>query len=187
MIFLSDIVIITTMDSCSSIIAGCITFGILGNLAAKTGTHDIASVVKGGAGLAFISYPDAIAKFELLPQVSIQARVCYVPLQRSWKCLLKTQLPKGICGSFLFNAIRSRYRQHRWHGFVHCSCHTRSISPFTQLAFGIELVAIRLWHQLDLHDTGWPVCSEFGGFLWCLVHGIDIGHWWAVGYWLGLW
>ncbi|XP_036332945.1 sodium-dependent nutrient amino acid transporter 1 [Rhagoletis pomonella] len=63
-----DIVIITTMDSCSSIIAGCITFGILGNLAFKTGAPDVASVVKGGSGLAFISYPDAIAKFEFIPQ-----------------------------------------------------------------------------------------------------------------------
>lgn len=59
------------MDSCSSIIAGCITFGILGNLAFQTAnTDDIANVVKGGAGLAFISYPDAIAKFEFVPQVS---------------------------------------------------------------------------------------------------------------------
>ncbi|KAM7344151.1 lithium-inducible SLC6 transporter [Cochliomyia hominivorax] len=65
----NDIVIITTMDSCSSIIAGCITFGILGNLAYQTGSSDIAKVVKGGAGLAFISYPDAIAKFEFIPQV----------------------------------------------------------------------------------------------------------------------
>ncbi|XP_034654611.1 sodium-dependent nutrient amino acid transporter 1 isoform X2 [Drosophila subobscura] len=63
-----DIVIITTMDSCSSIIAGCITFGILGNLARETGVTDIGSVVKGGAGLAFISYPEAIARFEYVPQ-----------------------------------------------------------------------------------------------------------------------
>ncbi|KAH8407669.1 hypothetical protein KR222_010143 [Zaprionus bogoriensis] len=65
----NDIVIITTMDSCSSIIAGCITFGILGNLAQQTGITDIGSVVKGGAGLAFISYPEAIAKFEYVPQM----------------------------------------------------------------------------------------------------------------------
>ncbi|KAH8292943.1 hypothetical protein KR018_001503 [Drosophila ironensis] len=65
----NDIVIITTMDSCSSIIAGCITFGILGNLARETGISDIGSVVKGGAGLAFISYPEAIAKFEYVPQM----------------------------------------------------------------------------------------------------------------------
>ncbi|EDW72440.1 uncharacterized protein Dwil_GK20711, isoform A [Drosophila willistoni] len=65
----NDIVIITTMDSCSSIIAGCITFGILGNLAKQTGITDIGSVVKGGAGLAFISYPEAIAKFEYVPQI----------------------------------------------------------------------------------------------------------------------
>ncbi|KAI8037182.1 hypothetical protein M5D96_009930 [Drosophila gunungcola] len=65
----NDIVIITTMDSCSSIIAGCITFGILGNLARETGVSDIGSVVKGGAGLAFISYPEAIARFEYVPQM----------------------------------------------------------------------------------------------------------------------
>ncbi|XP_022222378.1 sodium-dependent nutrient amino acid transporter 1 isoform X1 [Drosophila obscura] len=64
-----DIVIITTMDTCSSIIAGCITFGILGNLAKETGISDIGSVVKGGAGLAFISYPEAIARFEYGPQM----------------------------------------------------------------------------------------------------------------------
>ncbi|KAH8260943.1 hypothetical protein KR044_000903 [Drosophila immigrans] len=65
----NDIVIITTMDTCSSIIAGCITFGILGNLARQTGITDIGSVVKGGVGLAFISYPEAIAKFEYVPQM----------------------------------------------------------------------------------------------------------------------
>lgn len=46
-----------------------IIFGILGNLAYEQGTKDIQSVVKGGAGLAFISYPEAIAKFQTLPQV----------------------------------------------------------------------------------------------------------------------
>lgn len=30
---------------------------------------DISKVVKSGTGLAFISYPDAISKFEYLPQV----------------------------------------------------------------------------------------------------------------------
>lgn len=99
--FYSDIVIITTMDSCSSLIAGCITFGILGNLAYQTNTKDIASVVKGGSGLAFISYPDAISKFELLPQVQ--------PRKGFPMIFTKTKLPKGICGSFLFDAICFRY------------------------------------------------------------------------------
>lgn len=30
---------------------------------------DISKVVKSGTGLAFISYPDAISKFEYFPQV----------------------------------------------------------------------------------------------------------------------
>lgn len=64
-----DVIIITTVDSLTSILAGCIIFGILGNLAYETNTADISNVVKGGAGLAFISYPEAIAKFKFLPQV----------------------------------------------------------------------------------------------------------------------
>lgn len=49
--------------------AGFTIFGILGNLAHELGTDDITKVVRGGTGLAFISYPDAIAKFTVLPQV----------------------------------------------------------------------------------------------------------------------
>ncbi|KAH8271602.1 hypothetical protein KR018_010874 [Drosophila ironensis] len=64
-----DVIIITTIDSLTSILAGCIIFGILGNLAHETNTSDISQVVKGGAGLAFISYPEAIAKFQYLPQL----------------------------------------------------------------------------------------------------------------------
>jgi solute carrier family 6 amino acid transporter-like protein 5/7/9/14 len=35
----------------------------------ELGTDDIRSVVKVGTGLAFVSYPDAIAKFDVVPQV----------------------------------------------------------------------------------------------------------------------
>ncbi|KAL5286509.1 hypothetical protein ACFFRR_007883 [Megaselia abdita] len=63
-----DVIIITSVDSFTSILSGCIIFGILGNLAHETGAEDISSVVKGGPGLAFISYPEAIAKFKYMPQ-----------------------------------------------------------------------------------------------------------------------
>lgn len=60
---------VTTLDTCTSMLAGVIIFGILGNLAYETGASDITDVVQGGTGLAFVSYPDAIAKFEFLPQL----------------------------------------------------------------------------------------------------------------------
>lgn len=45
-------------------------FGILGNLANNLGESDVSSVIKGGgSSLAFISYPDAISKFEFVPQL----------------------------------------------------------------------------------------------------------------------
>ncbi|XP_014609957.1 PREDICTED: sodium-dependent nutrient amino acid transporter 1-like [Polistes canadensis] len=64
-----DAMIITTLDTFTSMIAGCAIFGILGNLAYEMDIKDVGSVVKDGTGLAFISYPDAIAKFEVLPQL----------------------------------------------------------------------------------------------------------------------
>lgn len=64
-----DANIVTTLDTFTSLLSGVIIFGILGNLAHELGTTDIQSVVKGGTGLAFISYPDAIAKFKFVPQV----------------------------------------------------------------------------------------------------------------------
>ncbi|XP_047349939.1 sodium-dependent nutrient amino acid transporter 1-like isoform X2 [Vespa velutina] len=64
-----DAMIITTLDTITSMIAGCAIFGILGNLAYEMDIKDIGTVVKDGTGLAFISYPDAIAKFEFLPQL----------------------------------------------------------------------------------------------------------------------
>lgn len=67
-----DAAIVTTLDTFTSLLAGFTIFGILGHLAHETGTTDVGSVVKGGAGLAFISYPDAIARFKLMPQVRLQ-------------------------------------------------------------------------------------------------------------------
>ncbi|XP_076479592.1 sodium-dependent nutrient amino acid transporter 1 isoform X3 [Bombus vancouverensis nearcticus] len=63
-----DALIVTSVDTLTSFIAGCTIFGILGNLAHEMGMEDIDNVVKSGAGLAFISYPDAIAKFTFVPQ-----------------------------------------------------------------------------------------------------------------------
>uniref|UniRef100_A0A1I8QAK1 Transporter n=1 Tax=Stomoxys calcitrans TaxID=35570 RepID=A0A1I8QAK1_STOCA len=64
-----DCNIVTTLDTCTSMLSGIIIFGILGNLAHESNTSDIQSVVKEGPGLAFISYPDAISKFQAVPQV----------------------------------------------------------------------------------------------------------------------
>ena len=61
--------IVTSLDTATSLLAGITIFGILGNLAYETGQTDIQSVVKGGSGLAFISYPDAISKFVYVPQL----------------------------------------------------------------------------------------------------------------------
>eukprot|EP00918_Siedleckia_nematoides_P090024 GHVU01197876.1.p1 GENE.GHVU01197876.1~~GHVU01197876.1.p1 ORF type:complete len:139 (-),score=13.78 GHVU01197876.1:954-1370(-) len=64
-----DAVIVTTLDTFTSLLAGFTIFAILGNLAYNLGVTDISKVVKSGTGLAFISYPDAISKIQFVPQL----------------------------------------------------------------------------------------------------------------------
>ncbi|XP_067006231.2 sodium-dependent nutrient amino acid transporter 1 isoform X2 [Anabrus simplex] len=64
-----DAMIVTTLDTFTSLLAGCTIFSILGNLAYEMGVDDIQDVVRSGTGLAFISYPDAISKFDIVPQL----------------------------------------------------------------------------------------------------------------------
>lgn len=62
--------IVTTLDTFTSLLAGTTIFGILGNLAHQSGLKVNEVVNSGGSGLAFISYPEAIAKFDVVPWVS---------------------------------------------------------------------------------------------------------------------
>jgi solute carrier family 6 amino acid transporter-like protein 5/7/9/14 len=62
--------IVTTLDTFTSLLAGCTIFSILGNLIYEMDGVEIENVVRGGPGLAFVSYPEAIAQFDVVPQVS---------------------------------------------------------------------------------------------------------------------
>ncbi|GBP42003.1 Sodium-dependent nutrient amino acid transporter 1 [Eumeta japonica] len=65
-----DSMIVTTLDTFTSLISGITIFGILGNLAHQLNVDDITQVIgSGGTALAFISYPDAIAKMPVVPQL----------------------------------------------------------------------------------------------------------------------
>ncbi|KAH0819792.1 hypothetical protein GEV33_003000 [Tenebrio molitor] len=62
-----DALIVTTLDTFTSLLSGVTIFGILGNLAHNLGVTPDKVINSGGTGLAFISYPDAIAKMEAVP------------------------------------------------------------------------------------------------------------------------
>jgi solute carrier family 6 (neurotransmitter transporter, glycine) member 5/9 len=64
-----DATIVTTLDTFTSLLAGCTIFGIIGHLAHELGIEDISQVIKPGPGLAFISYPASISKFKAVPQL----------------------------------------------------------------------------------------------------------------------
>ncbi|CAH0723408.1 unnamed protein product, partial [Brenthis ino] len=57
-----DAMIVTTLDTFTSLLSGITIFGILGNLAYVLDKEVGEVVGTGGTGLAFVSYPDAIAK-----------------------------------------------------------------------------------------------------------------------------
>ena len=62
-----DALIVTTLDTFTSLLSGVTIFGILGNSAHNLGVTPDEVISSGGAGLAFISYPDAIAKMDAVP------------------------------------------------------------------------------------------------------------------------
>jgi len=62
-----DALIISFMDTFTSILAGTVIFAILGHLSYELGLP-VKEVVKSGAGLAFVSYPEVISKFTIAPQ-----------------------------------------------------------------------------------------------------------------------
>lgn len=63
-----DAMIISLMDTATSFLGGVTIFAILGNLAHESGKN-VTEVVTVSTGLAFVSYPDAIAKFQYVPQL----------------------------------------------------------------------------------------------------------------------
>jgi solute carrier family 6 (neurotransmitter transporter, glycine) member 5/9 len=63
-----DANIVTTLDTFTSLLAGCCVFAVLGHLKHELGVEDIRDVMKGGPGVAFISYPETIAKFKNFSQ-----------------------------------------------------------------------------------------------------------------------
>merc|ERR1719318_2071890 len=59
-----DAAIVSSLDFITSIISSCVVFSVLGYLSQQTGI-DIKDVAKGGQGLAFVAYPEALASLPL--------------------------------------------------------------------------------------------------------------------------
>ncbi|CAD7077283.1 unnamed protein product [Hermetia illucens] len=98
-----DAMIVTTLDTFTSLLAGTTIFGILGNLAYNLNTTDISTVVRSGTGLAFISYPDAIAKFDVVPQLfSVLFFFMLFVLGTGSLVALQTTVVTVICDQFEF-------------------------------------------------------------------------------------
>ncbi|XP_043234773.1 sodium-dependent nutrient amino acid transporter 1-like isoform X1 [Amphibalanus amphitrite] len=64
-----DAAIISVADMLTSLLAGFVIFGILGNLAHELDTTVDQVIKGGGTSLAFVSYPQALANFPGVPQL----------------------------------------------------------------------------------------------------------------------
>lgn len=64
-----DAMIISWLDTFTSLLSGAIVFAIIGHLGFITNETDYKKVVYPGSGLTFITYPEAIAKFEHVPNL----------------------------------------------------------------------------------------------------------------------
>ncbi|ODM95691.1 Sodium-dependent nutrient amino acid transporter 1, partial [Orchesella cincta] len=62
-----DALIISFIDTFTSLLAGCTIFSVMGNLVEESEDLEF-SDIEGGPGLAFVLYPQAIAKFGWAPQ-----------------------------------------------------------------------------------------------------------------------
>lgn len=113
-----DAVIVTTLDTFTSLLAGFTIFAILGNLAHNLGVSDISKVVKSGTGLAFISYPDAISKIQFVPQVNSLMSVILFKFFYNFlfSALLLFVFPDALCLGYWVRCGACQFRHYHYMG-----------------------------------------------------------------------
>lgn len=72
-----DAMITCVVNTLTSLMAGIVTFSILGHLAYEKGDNDVANVVKSGPGLVFLTYPEVVLK---LPGAPFWAAIFFIML-----------------------------------------------------------------------------------------------------------
>lgn len=71
-----DAIITCVINTLTCLLAGCVTFSILGHIAQEQQTQ-VSEVVKSGPGLVFLTYPEVVLK---LPGASLWAIIFFVML-----------------------------------------------------------------------------------------------------------
>ena len=74
-----DAILVSFVNCCTSVFAGFVVFGILGFMAKEAG-KEVKDVVSSGAGLAFVAYPEAVAKMGDTPVPQIMGFLFFLML-----------------------------------------------------------------------------------------------------------
>ncbi|XP_043280539.1 sodium-dependent nutrient amino acid transporter 1-like isoform X2 [Venturia canescens] len=158
-----DVLIVTTLDTLTSIIAGCTIFGILGNLAHEMGTDDISSVVRAGTGLAFVSYPDAIAKFRMLPQL-------FAVLFFLMMFVLGVGCAVGQNGSII-SGIAEQFPHLKYRQVMYPACILGFLIALVYVTPGGQFILTLVDYYCSSFVAFVLACFEMVGFIW--VYGFE--------------
>jgi len=146
-----DAMFVSTLDFLTSVIAGVVIFSVLGALQHDLSLDDIQDVAKGGQGLAFVAYPEALSR---LPYPQFWATIFFFMLFTlgldSEFALLETVLT-----AFYDEVPVLRKHKTKFTGFMCAVC----------FLLGIPLVSSSGQYILDLMDT-------YGGGIGVLIIAI---------------
>ncbi|XP_062561317.1 sodium-dependent nutrient amino acid transporter 1-like isoform X2 [Armigeres subalbatus] len=157
-----DAMIISWLDTFTSMLSGVIVFGVVGNVAYIT-KKNVTDVMKGGPELTFVVYPDALAKMPTWPNfISMMFFLMFI--------LLGLGSNMGIVTTIL-TSIKDRYpRVTIWKVVV-----AISVAGFS---CGLVYISPGGFHVLDIVDyygVTFPtlILVVLEAFTFCWLYGVD--------------
>ncbi|KOC67677.1 Sodium- and chloride-dependent GABA transporter 2 [Habropoda laboriosa] len=137
-----DALITCIVNTLTCLLAGCVTFSILGHIAMEQGT-EVSEVVKSGPGLVFLTYPEVVLK---LPRAPMWAIIFFVML-----LILGIDSEVCIVESFITGVVDNwpdQLRPHR-HKFTTAIC-------ILMFALGIPMVTnggVYIFQLMDFYSA----------------------------------
>lgn len=168
-----DAMIVTSIDTFTSLLAGFTIFGILGNLAYNVGETDVSKVIKGGgSSLAFVSYPEAISKMAVFPQLFAVLFFFMLFVLGTGSCVANTS---SIITNIMDNLPKGKFKH--WHitAVVSLFGFLVGLVYVTPVIISLRIKFLKLLLIFFCSISGRPVDFDSGGFLRCKLYCVCLG------------